>query len=168
MGNVGPTRSKRSSTPDSLATSRLMANGYCSLTSLLGTYVCTCPLSLISPQTSLLLVQLVRTGANRDSTRLEKSWRRNVSKRHAATTFAPSVPLVFLPLARVIAPPRFLQLVGAPLFMFSPAFVLFPRRPVTFLVPATPVRHAPLQALAYLGSGGVSHQSQSQTQNASW
>jgi hypothetical protein len=83
LGNVGPTRSKRSSTPDSLATSRLMANGWCSLTSLLGTYVCTCPLSPILPQTSLPSVQLVRTGANRDSTRLEKARRRDVSKRHA-------------------------------------------------------------------------------------
>ena len=78
MGNVGPTRSKRSSTPDSLATSRLMANGYCSLTSLLGTYVCTCPLSPVFPHLSLPSVQLVRTGANRDSTRLEKAWRRDV------------------------------------------------------------------------------------------
>src|SRR5829696_7991351 len=47
----------------------------------------------------------------------------------------------FLLLARVIAPPRFLQLVGAPLLIFSPLGLLFSRRPLTFFVP--PVRHAP-------------------------
>jgi hypothetical protein len=71
-------------------------------------------------------------------------------ERSRPGTFAPSVPLVFLRLARMVATPGLLQLVGAPLFMFSTLFIFstlllfFPRRLVTFLVPAAPVRHAPL------------------------
>src|SRR5918997_3009740 len=53
-----------------------------------------------------------------DSNRLET--RGGVTFRASRpSTFAPSAPLVFLLLARVVAAPGFLQLVGAPLFMFS-------------------------------------------------
>ena len=79
------------------------------------------------------------------------------------STFTPSAPLVFLLLARMVATPGFLQLVGAPLFMFSTLLFFFPRRPVTFLVPAVPVGHAPLQALAYLIGMGARHSSHSQS-----
>src|SRR5215210_6025298 len=61
------------------------------------------------------------------------------------STFAPSAPLVFLLLARMVATPGFLQLVGAPLFMFSPAFVLLlgllPLPPLVVALVAA-VRHA--------------------------
>src|SRR5215204_3911715 len=53
----------------------------------------------------------------------------------------PALP-AFLLLARVIAPPRFLQIARAALLIFSPLLVLFPRRPLTFFV--GPVRHATL------------------------
>jgi hypothetical protein len=56
-----------------------------------------------------------------------------------------SDPLVFLLLARMVATPGFLQLVGAPLFMFSPAFVLLlgllPLPPLVVALVAA-VRHA--------------------------
>src|SRR5215203_5747960 len=55
----------------------------------------------------------------------------------------PALP-AFLLLARVVAPPRFLQIARAALLIFSPLGVLFPRRPLTFFVLAAPVRHATL------------------------
>src|SRR5215204_3915294 len=55
----------------------------------------------------------------------------------------PALP-AFLLLARVIAPPRFLQIARAALLTFSPLLVLFPRRSLTFFVGPAPVRHATL------------------------
>src|SRR5918995_1100454 len=55
----------------------------------------------------------------------------------------PSLPAFFL-LARVIAPPRFLQIARAALLIFSALLVLFWRRPLTFFVGPAPVRHATL------------------------
>src|SRR5215211_4503128 len=56
----------------------------------------------------------------------------------------PALP-AFLLLARVIAPPRFLQIARAALLIFSPLLVLFPRRSLTFfVVQPAPVRHATL------------------------
>src|SRR5215217_8809648 len=55
----------------------------------------------------------------------------------------PALP-AFLLLARVIAPPRFLQIARAALLIFSALLVIFPRRPLTFFVGPAPVRHATL------------------------
>src|SRR5215217_4071805 len=56
----------------------------------------------------------------------------------------PNLPASFAIPARVVAPPCFLQILRAPVPLFSPLLVPFPRRPLTFFVGPAPVRHATL------------------------
>src|SRR5215212_11858809 len=56
----------------------------------------------------------------------------------------PNLPASFAIPARVVASPRFLQIARAPVPLFSPLLVPFPRRPLTFFVGPAAVRHATL------------------------
>src|SRR5215212_7987476 len=56
----------------------------------------------------------------------------------------PNLPASFAIPARVVAPPRFLQILRAPIPLFSPLLVPFPRRPLTFFVGPATVCHATL------------------------
>ncbi len=73
---------------------------------------------------------------------------RKIGLSRAARSHPPPFTLPVLPaffvFARMVPAPGFLQLVGAALFIFSPALVLVPGNSVTFFVPAAPVRHAAL------------------------
>src|SRR5215218_9460383 len=56
----------------------------------------------------------------------------------------PNLPASFAIPARVVAPPCFLQILRAPVPLFSPLLVSFPCSPLTFFIGPASVRHATL------------------------